>query len=223
MTLDDTATTGGPGPASEAPEHDWSTATPMLFPVLRPPGTQGVQLADFDRTKLTTDGLRSHAQPLIDPGPVDLVLAYALRTPGFDILVNADHLVSWGVDPDALRTTALENVRAWSSSAPWTDELSGPRRLLASDSGGGCDAARILLPEVRQHLQAELGGDARVMVALPDRNLLVAGGLRADDPEFARQFASFAADLSGDADEPIDHRVFELVNGELRPFELSGA
>jgi hypothetical protein len=48
--------------------------------------------------------------------------------------------------------------------------------------------------------------------------MLVAGAYRTDDPEFATLFADFVADQSGGADEPIDHRVFELVAGELQPF-----
>ena len=205
---------------SEAPEHDWAAAASRIMPVLRPAGAAGTALAKLDPESLAREALKSHASPLIDVGPVDLSIAYAMRAASFDVLVNADHLLAWGIEPAVLRATALENLGSWSATAPWDDELSGERRLLSSETGEGGDAARILLPEVRRHLAAELGGAGRVLVGLPDRHLLVAGSLLSADPEFASLFATFVAEHSEDADEPIDRRVFELVGGELRPFAL---
>jgi len=51
----------------------------------------------------------------------------------------------------------------------------------------------------------------------------VAGALLADDPEFAELFASFVLEYSGEADEPIDRRVFELADGRLVEFAGAGA
>jgi len=205
-------------PWSEAPEHEWTAASSRILPVLRPPGTAGTALAGIDQSSLAREGLKHHALPLLDPGPADLQIAYVMRVSSFDVLVNADHLLSWGIEPATLRGAALENLGLWSAVAPWTDELSGQRRLLSSDTGEGGDAARILLPEVRQHLAAELGSDARVLVGIPDRDLLLAGALRTDDEAFAGLFADFIVEHSGGADEPIDRRVFELVGGELTLF-----
>ena len=204
---------------AEAPEHDWTAAASRIMPVLRPPGSQGTALAGLDREALAREALKSHASPVIDAGPVDLAIAYALRAESFDVLINADHLMAWGIEPAVLRETALENLGLWSTVAPWNDELSGERRLLSSESGEGGDAARILLAEVRRHLTDELArGGGRVLVGLPDRDLLVAGAGPAGDDEFAALFSEFVVEQSGGADEPIDRRVFELVDGELRPF-----
>jgi hypothetical protein len=46
----------------------------------------------------------------------------------------------------------------------------------------------------------------------------VAGTLRPDDTAFAALFAEFVLEQSGGADEPIDRRVFELVDGQLVDF-----
>ena len=197
-----------------AAEHDWQSAADHVFPVLRPAGTHGTRLAEIDSEQLAQEGLKKHALPLIDPGPADLAVAYALREAAYDILVNADHLLAWGVDADRLRETAMTNLAAWSAKAPWTDELSGERRLLSSDTGEGGDAARILLEDVRHHLARECGGPGRVLVALPDRDLLVAGSLNPGDAEFATQFAAFVADLADDAHEPIDNGLFELIGDQ---------
>jgi uncharacterized protein YtpQ (UPF0354 family) len=201
-----------------APEHDWAAASGRIMPVLRSPGSQGTALAGLDRDALIREGMKSHASPLLDAGPADMPIAYAMRAESYDVLVNADHLLAWGIEPAVLRETALENLGAWSAEAPWNDELSGERRLVSSETGEGGDAARILLPEVRQYLATELGGSGRVVIGVPDRDLLLAGTVRTGDEEFAGLFADFVIEQSGGADEPIDRRIFELVDGELRPF-----
>ena len=194
-----------------AVEHEWSAAAEHIFPVLRPTGTHGTMLADMNADTLAAEGLKKHALPLIDAGPADLAVAYALRASAYDVLVNADHLLAWGVTADQLRERAMENLRAWSASAPWSDELQGERRLMSSDTGDGGDAARILLPEVRAHLVGECGGPSRVLVALPDRDLLVAGSLGPGDQAFAGQLATFVAEVFEGAHEPIDRGLFELA------------
>ena len=112
----------------------------------------------------------------------------------------------------------MRNLAAWSATAPWTDEVSGERRLVSSQTGDGWDAVRILLPDVVAHLVAELGSFGRILVGIPERHLLTAGSLRPGDDEFAGLFAEFIVEQSGGADEPIDRRVFELVDGRLVEF-----
>jgi hypothetical protein len=58
----------------------------------------------------------------------------------------------------------------------------------------------------------------RILVGLPERHLLIAGTLRPGDAEFASLFGEFIVEQSGGADEPIDRRVFELVDGRLVEF-----
>lgn len=200
--------------ASLSPEHDWTAAAATIFPALRPAGTQGAPIDRLDDARLAFEGTKQHALPLVDDGPASLSVVYVLRQPAYDVVINADHLLTWGVGAEALRTAAMDNLRAWSSSAPWTGELEGERRLVSSDTGDGGDAARILLPEVRRHLAGECGGPARVLVGLPDRDLLVAGSLHPGDGAFAEQFAAFVADLSDGASEPIGGSLFELVGDD---------
>lgn len=207
---------GGP---SQAPEHDWLAAEEVLFPVLRPVDTSGTRLDEIDADRLAAEGLRSHGAPILEGGPCGLTVGYVLRADAFDIHVNADHLLAWGASPAELRAAAMANLAKWSATTPWTEEVSGERRLLSSASGDGDDAARILLPEVREHIARALGPGVRVLVGIPERDLLVAGALSRDDEEFAVLFAEFIRGHADDADVPLDRRVLELVGGELRPFE----
>ncbi len=203
---------------SQAPEQDWLAAESLLFPVIRPSDTRGTRLDQMDPERLASEGMKSHATPILDDGPCGLVVGYVLRAGSFDIHVNADHMLAWGAKPAELRAAATANLARWSAGAPWTEEVSGSRRLLSSASGDGDDAARILLPEVRAHLASALGPDVRVLVGIPEQDLLMAGSLAGSDMEFAALFAEFVRAHADDADQPLDRRVLELVGGELRPF-----
>lgn len=204
--------------ASLSPEHDWSVAASLIFPLLRPVGTVGLHITDIDPAELMATARQSHAQPIVDDGPCGLSVVYAIAASGFDVIVNGDHLLSWGIGREAIQDAAIENLTTWSASAPWTAETSGERKLLSSDSGHGWDASRILLPDVRAHIQEALDGPGRILVGLPERHLLVAGTMRPGDEEFGAMFAEFVIEQSGGADEPIDRRVFELVDGQLVDF-----
>jgi hypothetical protein len=204
---------------AEAPEHDWETAARHLYPLLRPAGTPGARVDDLDVAHLQSHSNISHSEPLVDEGPAGLAVVYAVQANGFDVITNADHVLAWGVGIETLRDTAYRNLATWSGGTGWAEEADGDRKLLSSASGEGWDAGRILLPEVRDHLASTLGdGGARVLIGLPDRDLLIASRLTAEDAEFAGHFAAFVGDQSEGADEPIDRRVFELRDGQLVEF-----
>jgi hypothetical protein len=223
--IDDTAPVSGHIPPPEktgspidSPEHDWGIARERVRPAFRPVGTQGTAIETVDRDTLAQHAMQSHAQPLIDTGPAGLPVVYTLAAGGFDIVVNADHLLSWGIEPSQLQDAALRNLTAWAANAPWSEETSGDRRVISSDTGDGLDAARIMLPDSIAYLSRELGSTGRVLVGIPERHLLVAATLRPDDAGFAALFGEFVLEESGDADEPVDRRLFEIVDGRLVEF-----
>jgi hypothetical protein len=204
--------------AVDSPEHDWGRARDLVRPAFRPVGTAGLSIETIDRDTLAQHAMQSHAQPLLDTGPAELPVVYTIAAGGFDIVVNGDHLLSWGIQPEELQDAAMANLAAWAATAAWQDEVSGERRVISSDTGDGLDAVRILLPEATAHLANELGRDGRVLVGIPERHLLVAATLRPDDASFAALFGEFVIEQSGGADEPVDRRLFELVDGRLVEF-----
>jgi hypothetical protein len=204
--------------AVDSPEHDWGRAKALVRPAFRPVGTSGLPIETVDPETLAQHSMQAHSQPLLDEGPAGIPVVYTMAASGFDILVNGDHLLSWGIDPGELQAAAIANLRAWASTAPWTDETDGGRRLISSDTGDGLDAARIILPETMEYLTRELGGLGRVLVGIPERHLLAAAALRPEDAGFAALFSEFVIEQSGGADEPVDRRLFEIVDGRLVEF-----
>ena len=207
------------GSPMDSPEHDWGRARELVRPAFRPVGTQGMSMETVDRDTLAQHTLQTHhSQPLLDSGPAGLPVVYTMAAGGFDIVVNGDHLLSWGIEPSELQDAAIGNLATWAASAPWSEETSGDRRVISSDTGEGLDAVRILLPDSVAYLARELGGEGRVLIGIPERHLLLAATLRPDDQNFAALFGEFVLEQSGDADEPVDRRLFEIVDGQLVEF-----
>jgi hypothetical protein len=216
--MDDAKAAAMSSPISLSAEHSWEAAAPILYPVLRPAGTPGLRLASIT----TPSSAAGNVDPLLDEGPVDLEIAYAMSAGGFDVLANGDHLSAWSVPPATLREAAFRNLEAWAAGASWSIDADGRRRVISSDTGDGWDASRILLPDAIAYLEGELGGPGdRVLVGLPARHLLIAGTLHGDDPEFAPLFAAFVLEYAGDFDESIDRRLFELRAGQITLFDAS--
>ena len=154
-------------------------------------------------------------------------IVYAIQSNGFDVITSADHVLTWGVGIETLRETAYRNLATWSGGIAWAEEADGDRRLLSSASGEGWDAGRILLQEVRDHLATSLGdGGARVLIGLPDRDLLVASRLAAEDADFADHFAAFVGDQCerrGRAHRSPDVRAAGRPAGRVRRLAMAEA
>jgi len=197
--------------ASLAPEHDWLAASRVVRPALRPVGTHG---SDGSELLLPRPG-SVPGLPLVIEGPAGLPIVYIIPGHGFDVVVGIEHLLAWGVKPDRVHAAAMANLSAWSTGAAWVEEVNDRRRIVWSDWGEGMDAARILLAEVRSQLVRDLAPASRILIGVPERDLLIATGIEAGDDEFEAMFADYVADRHSGADEPIDGRIFELVDGEL--------
>jgi uncharacterized protein YtpQ (UPF0354 family) len=205
---------------ADAPEHEWTAARSRVFPLLRAADTEGVD-ADQAHDLSLADSLAS-TLPIRTPGPAGLTLVYAIAADGFAVLVNAEHLLSWGVSGADLDAAARENLAAWSTNADWSEEHEDARRLLSSSTCDGYDASRVLLPEVRARI-AELAtgspGGTRILVGVPDRDLLVAAPLVPGDDGFVDLFRAFVAEQFASGSMPIAEAILELRDGELVAFD----
>ena len=188
---------------------------------IRPSGRSGRRASrsrTIDRDALAAHATQSHAQPLLDEGPAGLPVVYTIDAGAFDIVVNGDHLLSWGIEPPSSRTRRCATSRAGRrprrgpTRSPASGASSAPTPATAGTPPGSC------CPRSSTTSSRSSGAAGRILIGLPERHLLTAGSLRPDDDDFATLFADFIVEQSGGADEPIDRRVFELVDGRLVEF-----
>ena len=127
-------------------------------------------------TSLAAHGRQSHAQPLLDDGPAGLPVVYTIDAGAYDIVVNGDHLLSWGVEPAEIQDAAMRNLGRWSATRavdrrdlrrPPADQLGHRRRL-----GRRPDPAARGRRAPRRASSAPHG---RILIGLPERHLLTAG------------------------------------------------
>ena len=133
--------------AADLPEHDWAAARERVYPLLQPRGTRGTDATTIEKGSASAG--KGAADPIVTAGPCDLAVVFGIQAGGFDVLVNAEHLASWSLEFAELEQAAMRNLAEWSERTSWTDESSGLRRLLSSDSAGtaarsgrGCRRAR---------------------------------------------------------------------------------
>ena len=143
---------------ADAPEHDWSMARDLVQPNFRPardarawPSTRSTGNPSRPTRR------RATPSPSSTPARPGCPVVYTIPAGGFDIVVNGEHVLSWGIEPVELQDAALRNLATWAASAAWTEETSGERRLISSQTGEGQDAARILLPDAVAYLAGHLG------------------------------------------------------------------
>ncbi len=192
-------------------------ARAIVQPAFRPVGTQGLALDSVQRETLLAHATKSHAQPIVDVGPAELPVVYVIPADGYDIVVNGDHLLTWGIEPVELQDAAMRNLAAGrrrrrGRTRPRASGGSSARRpAMAWMPSASCS------PRWSAHL-ARGSGPGRILIGIPERHLLTAASLRPGDDEFATMFGEFIVEHSGGADEPIDRRVFELVDGRIVEF-----
>lgn len=141
-----------------------------------------------------------------------VVIAYALDQGSRYSLVTTEDLKTWGVNADTVHEAALAGLEVASGALAIEAEKSAKGRgayatILTED---GYDAARLLLPSIRQRLLKVLGSDL-VIAGIPNRDFLVAW-----TPDFSAR-AGFAAKVSEDArsrSHPLTDELFVIgANG----------
>lgn len=126
--------------------------------------------------------------------------------------VRTQDLTAWQVDLDSLLTPAERAL--WQSSQALElkpespTDTSQPGKFLTLTTHDGYDAARLVLPELRDALAKQLG--TPYFVAVPNRDFLVAWS---SDYAFADQFRAKVREDFGARSYPVSPQVFR-VDGE---------
>ena len=196
----------------------WTHARDLIYPAFRPVGTGPRRRGSFDRDTLAGHANQSHAQPFLDqvrPGCRSSTPSMPGRSTSSS---TATTCCRGGSEPAEIQDAAIAEP-----GAAGRRPRRGPTRCRASAAWSARTPATAgtppasCCPRSSTHLVAELGPPADPR-GLPERHLLTAGSLRPGDEDFAALFADFVVEQSGGADEPVDRRVFELVDGRLVEF-----
>ena len=209
--------------AIDSPEHDWEHAKDLIYPAFRPVGTQGLAIDAFDHEALAGQGAMSHAQPMLDVGPrrpagrlharrrrvrhrrqrrpPDVVGRDGRRDPGRGDAQPVALVGDGAVDRRDLRRPTARQL----GHRPWLGRRADP-------AARGDGPSRDRTGAVRARARRSAGA------ASADGGLAVARRT----PSSPGCSPTFVLEQSGGADEPIDRRVFELVDGRLVEFDGGG-
>jgi hypothetical protein len=158
---------------------DFREACGRLFPVLK---TESFMNRPMDGGAPLSHGLiweeflellsGTHLSPYAGANHCDLAVCFVLETEGCFRFIRKEDIVKWRVEKEDVRRHALENL---ASSTEFVEhDIAETRygRAVIVNVNDGYDAARILLPGLREAFYPHLGES--FLVAVPCRDLLVA-------------------------------------------------
>lgn len=154
-------------------------------------------------------------QPAQTPFPGRLAVLYVVDAEDAFTLVRPEDAERWGTTVAELQELALDNLLAQTNEdEPLLCEPSGGQKLCGWASSDGYDAARMLVPELRDQIVEELGGPAAYSV--PMENVFIA--LALDVLENGDTEELFRVKLQRDfqtSEDPLSPDVFVERGGEL--------
>jgi len=154
-------------------------------------------------------------QPAQTPFPGRLAVLYVVDAEDAFMLVRPEDVERWGTTVAELQELALDNLLAQTNEdEPLLCEPSGGQKLCGWASSDGYDAARMLVPELRDQIVEELGGPAAY--AVPMENVFIA--LALDVLENGNTEELFRVKLQRDfqtSDDPLSPDIFVERGGEL--------
>lgn len=153
--------------------------------------------------------------PAQTPFPGRLAVVYAVDANGAFTIVRPRDVTRWGTTVAEVHDLALGNLLAQTNEdEPLLCEPLGGQKLCGWASSDGYDAARMLVPGLRDQIVEELGG--RAAYAVPMENVFVA--LALEVLENQRTDEAFRIKLQRDfqtSDDPLSPDVFVERAGEL--------
>ena len=144
----------------------------------------------------------------------DLLEGYVIDSEKAFQYINKEHLKKWNINLEAIKKTAYDNL-ATASSETRLNPVSAKGReargkYLVISVKDGYAAARLLLPEMRNKIESELGKPC--FVAIPNRDFLVAWSYNfSKKKEFKRQVLR---DFHY-KDHPLSPEIFQIVNTKV--------
>lgn len=149
------------------------------------------------------------------PMPGRLAAIYAVDRGDAFTIVRPEDLERWDTTAGSLHDVALANLlRRTNEEEPLLCEPSGEQNLCGWASADGYDATRMIVPELREQIEEELGGPAAY--AAPMEHVFIALPLGVlEDAETERLFRLKVERDFQTSDDPLTRDVFVERRGEL--------
>ena len=129
--------------------------------------------------------------------------------------ISPEDLERWGQSALDAIEIGKQNIILSSPSLPMT-VMPGEAPLVAIQTGDGYDAARILIPQIRAKIIAELTGDesGEVFVGVPNRDFLIAWPKTVDDELHSQLSQTVALDARRQS-HPLSERVLRVTKDKI--------
>ncbi len=148
------------------------------------------------------------ARPFAD----NLSVVYVADAPAAMRYITEADLRVQGWTPQHLDAVALENLRLRIATTPFSQANQGRQVAIISATGDGYDAARILVPGLREMLAQRLPG--RMLFGIPTRDILVAIGDA--DPAYVKQVAQRVRDDYESRPFPLSPHLYTMDGDQAR-------
>lgn len=152
------------------------------------------------------------------PFPNDTAVVFVVDYDAAMRFVSKDESERWETPPKHMLRIARENLQRRNEDPPehllMTQE--GEPHAFALAVGDGYDAARLLLPGLRDRLVEHFGDD--FAVAIPNRDFLIA--FRTDKQGVLKQMRELIGRDSSNRPYPITDALFQFTDSGIEPLEL---
>ena len=130
--------------------------------------------------------------------------------------ISSEDLERWGQTAVDAIEIGKQNLVTATGSLPM-QVLPGPTPLVAIQTGDGYDAARILIPQIREKIISELNGDesSEVYVGVPNRDFLIAWSTAIDDEVHTQLSQTVAMDAQRQS-HPLSSRVLKVSKDAIQ-------
>ncbi len=174
---------------------DWETAKKRVRLQLMP--------AEFCRTGVSV------TYPFLDR----VVISVVIDSEHGYAYVRHEDLERWQISPFDLYEVARDNLKVASEGIE-VSFVEGPPPLIAIQSQDGYDAARVLLPEMRQFAAGKLGSP--FYAAIPNRDFLIFWSASADEDFHLAVKAQVLRDHAAQS-HPLSSTILEVTAETIKP------
>lgn len=149
-------------------------------------------------------------QPLVG----DLSVVYVADTPTSMRFLTDEDIAKNNLTVAQLHELTLANLARKTANTGYMVAGEGERTLVISQTRDSYDAARILLPDIRQQVMEYLGG--RLLFGIPNRDFLIM--LSDQEPEFVAEIASQVARDYESQPHPLSPRLYTVEDGQFTEY-----